>query len=338
MLSLNKTDTGTRPAHAEWLDFLWLELTEKCNLACQHCYVSSSPSLPLYRRMAHANWLEAIHDASVLGCKSLQFIGGEPMLYPRLEELIVAARDEGMELLEIYTNGTPVSNEWARKLRHYEVNVACSVYASDARIHDHVTQKPGSFDRTIAALRQLTQNGVPVRVGFIEMEANAGAFEDTRHFLLSIGVNDVGHDFTRGFGRAAKQAKSSNSFEGLCGQCWKGRLCITSAGDVYPCIMSRSFKVGNVVDDGLRGVLRAHPLQSFRLDMKAWSNTRIAGEESCRPDGPCPPDSGDCAPMFCSPENPGPPCTPDRPACGPVRICGPEGPCKPRTPCRPDVA
>lgn len=340
MLNLTKTTKETRQAPAEWLDFLWLELTEKCNLTCQHCYVNSSPDLPLHKRMAHANWLEAIRDASALGCKSLQFIGGEPMLYPRLEELIKAARDEGIELIEIYTNGTPVSNEWAQKLRDYKVNVACSIYASEARVHDTVTMKPGSFDRTITGLQRLAQNSVPVRVGFIEMDANAGAFDETRRFLSSIGIENVQHDFTRGFGRAAQLTKSNDPFDGLCGQCWKGRLCITSAGDAHPCIMSRSFKMGNVIDDGLVGVMRSNALRSFRLDMKTRSDASLASGTDCRPDGPCPPDSGDCPPMFCSPENPGPSCTPDRPCTPQVgpKPCRPLRPCQPTTPCTPDIA
>lgn len=337
MFSSTKTSKDMHQRNPEWLDFLWLELTERCNLTCQHCYVSSSPDLPLHRRMTHSNWLETIHEASALGCKSLQFIGGEPMLYPRLEELITTARVEGMEFIEIYTNGTPVSEEWARKLHYYRVNVACSVYAPEARVHDMITQKPGSFDRTIAALQRLVKNSIPVRIGFIEMDANAGAFNKTQRFLSDLGIEDVQHDFTRGFGRAAQLTKSNDPFDGLCGQCWKGRLCITSAGDVYPCIMSRSFKMGNIIDDGLVGTLRSNALQSFRLDMKVRNNNRLVGGADYITNGPCAPDSGDCKPIFCKPENPTPPCTPDRPECRPGRICRPEGPCQPSTPCVPDT-
>lgn len=319
MLSLTKTTKDTDTIQTGWLDFLWLELTQKCNLTCQHCYVSSSPDLPLHQRMTHADWLKAICDARALGCKSLQFIGGEPMLYPRLGDLIAAVRDGGIDFVELYTNGTPVSEKWARKLRDYDVNVACSIYASEARVHDAVTQKAGSFDRTIAALQRLAQHGVPVRVGFIEMDANAGTFDQTRRFLSRIGIEDVQHDYTRGFGRAARLTKSNDPFSGLCGQCWKGRLCITSTGDAYPCIMSRSFKIGNVIDDGLGGIVRSNALQSFRSDMKARNDAHLVGGTDCGPDGPCPPDSGDCGPIFCGPTcAPDPPCNPDHQGCVPT--------------------
>ncbi len=337
MLSSIDTNKETLSARSEWLDFLWLELTEKCNLSCQHCYVSSSPNLPLFRRMAHENWLDAIREASALGCKSLQFIGGEPILYPRLDELIVAARNEQMDFVEIYTNGTPLSEKWVRKLRDYEVNVACSVYAAEARIHDSVTQKPGSFARTIAALQRLVQSRVPVRVGFIEMSANAGTFDETRRFLAAIGIDDVQHDFERGFGRAAQRTKNTDPFSDLCGQCWKGRLCITSTGDAYPCIMSRSFKMGNVIDDGLAATVRSNELRSFRLDMMARSGCSHAigtdgklSEEGNSTD--CRPDKPECRPTRCKPENPDPThCRPER--CKPIGY-----PCRPENPCTPQIA
>lgn len=341
MHSSTSTAEGFLSTRSEWLDFLWLELTEKCNLTCQHCYVSSSPNLPLFKRMTHANWLETIRDASALGCKSLQFIGGEPMLYPRLDELIVAARNERMEFVEIYTNGTPLTEKWARKLRDYEVSVACSVYAAEARIHDEVTQKPGSFNRTIAALQRLVESRVPVRVGYIEMNANVGSFDETRRFLAGIGVDDVTQDFSRGFGRAAQPTKNAAPYDGLCGQCWKGKLCVTSAGDAYPCIMSRSFTMGNVIDDGLSATVRSNALRSFRLDMMARTDFTLAEcrPESCAPDGGCRPNLPECHPSFCRPADPPPvPCTPDRPNCRPDRICRPEGPCKPNSPCHPDIA
>jgi MoaA/NifB/PqqE/SkfB family radical SAM enzyme len=33
------------------LHFLWLEITQKCNLSCVHCYADSTPHQPLFGAM-----------------------------------------------------------------------------------------------------------------------------------------------------------------------------------------------------------------------------------------------------------------------------------------------
>ena len=80
----------------EWLirglEFLWLELTGRCNLECLHCYADSGPQRPAYESMQLEDWKGVLREASELGCKSVQFIGGEPALYPNLCELIQIGR------------------------------------------------------------------------------------------------------------------------------------------------------------------------------------------------------------------------------------------------------
>ncbi|HEX2341721.1 MAG TPA: radical SAM protein, partial [Vicinamibacterales bacterium] len=68
----------------EGLSFLWLEITQRCNLACVHCYADSSPHLPLTERMTFSDWCRVMDEARTMGCRRLQFIGGEPTIHPDL--------------------------------------------------------------------------------------------------------------------------------------------------------------------------------------------------------------------------------------------------------------
>ena len=88
------------------LDFVWLEITQKCNLTCIHCYAESSPQRPLKGEMKLDDWLKVITEASELGCKSLQFIGGEVTLHPHLPVMIEFASQKGFKFIEIFTNAT----------------------------------------------------------------------------------------------------------------------------------------------------------------------------------------------------------------------------------------
>jgi MoaA/NifB/PqqE/SkfB family radical SAM enzyme len=74
------------------LNMLWLELTPRCSLQCVHCYADSGPDRPLYSGLGRDDWAKALRQASDLGCKRVQFIGGEPTLHPALSDLVASER------------------------------------------------------------------------------------------------------------------------------------------------------------------------------------------------------------------------------------------------------
>lgn len=91
------------------LSLLWLEITRTCNWNCLHCYSDSGPHVPLRDQVSDDRWLELLAEAAQLGCKAVQFIGGEPTAHPLLPDLIRKARTEGIEDIEVYTNASRLS-------------------------------------------------------------------------------------------------------------------------------------------------------------------------------------------------------------------------------------
>src|SRR5713226_7179053 len=88
----------------EGLNFLWLEITRRCNLTCEHCYASSGPGLPLIERMECADWCQVLDEARAVGCRRVQFIGGEPTVHPDLGRLLEHATRVGFRHCEVFTN------------------------------------------------------------------------------------------------------------------------------------------------------------------------------------------------------------------------------------------
>lgn len=245
------------------LDFIWLEITPKCNLKCVHCYADSGPKRVLSDGLNLADWYDVMKEASQLGCKKLQFIGGEPTAHPDLGDLITEARKLGFSTVEVYTNGTTIGANLKAVLKQQRVNLAFSIYGADAPIHDSVTTVSGSFDRTIACIKWALASDLTVRVGFIKMPQNTGSWIHTKHMLQEIGVKSIGIDNVRGVGRGSVQANFNSPMEELCGQCWRGKLCVTSSGDIFPCVFSRFAKVGRF-EQGLATTLRSAELSYFR--------------------------------------------------------------------------
>src|SRR5687767_1018146 len=84
------------------LNFLWLEITRRCNLTCAHCYVDSGPGLPLTEGMQFDDWCRVMDEARAEGCRRVQFIGGEPTLHPDLPALLGHAARAGFSQCEVF--------------------------------------------------------------------------------------------------------------------------------------------------------------------------------------------------------------------------------------------
>jgi uncharacterized Fe-S cluster-containing radical SAM superfamily protein len=303
------------------LSFLWLELTGKCNLECVHCYADSGPRHPLIDQMKTSDWTRLIEEAAHIGCKTLQFIGGEPTLHPDLGQLCAIARDLGIREIEVFTNATRLDETLLDCFRDHKVGVASSFYSCDPNTHDLITGRPRSWAKTVRGFHKVIAAGIPLRVGVIEMDQNRAHCDEALGFLRSIGVRRVRVDRIRGVGRGLVQVtccgEEDSPFDQLCGQCWKGRLCVDPSGMAYPCVMARRWPIADV-RDGLAKVLASASLAHFRdefrdrqRDPAALAVPQRSGRAGCSPD-----DDSDCYPNSS--------CGPDE--CNPVEGCSPNEP------------
>ena len=290
------------------LDFLWLELTNQCNLQCVHCYARSGPRTGDRDTLEKQDYIDLLDEAYDLGCRRVQFIGGEPTLNRDLESLIVHADEKGFDLIEVFTNLTRLTEPLAALFKTRRVHVATSVYANVAGIHDRITTVPGSFARTIANLKKLVAAGVPVRAGLIQMEDNQHVVDETLAFLRELGVWNAGFDGLRKIGRGACSSESQMSE--LCGQCAGAKLCIGPDGLVSPCIMSKAWSVGLLSETTLSEITRSEKLLTTRRAIHSAVQSKHYGEcvpQYCGPGSTCAPATGPgpCGPSGCQICHPG---------------------------------
>src|SRR2546422_9230359 len=97
------TTASQRPDESSpTLDFVWLELTNRCNLQCVHCYTESGPTTGEKDILNEDDYLDLIKQIYDLGCHKLQFIGGEPTLNRSLPKLIETAFYKQFEFIEVF--------------------------------------------------------------------------------------------------------------------------------------------------------------------------------------------------------------------------------------------
>jgi len=265
------------------LRFLWLELTERCNLRCVHCYAGSGPGLK-DGPMRFEDHRRILREAAEAGCRRVQFTGGEALLDPDLPALVDEARALGFEWQEVYSNGTLLNEERVHFLRDRQVRVAVSFYSNLEGVHERITQVPGSFRRTVEGIRALVRAGVPVRAGLIRMRHNQDDTQGAIDLLVSLGVprDRITVDDVRPTGRGCGDTMAPAEGRPLmtappggtdiqveegevlgCRTCWSGKITVSPSGDVYPCIFSRELPVGNVLHGSLGPVLAGESLQDL---------------------------------------------------------------------------
>src|SRR5712691_3636805 len=281
------------------LRFLWLEITGKCQLACEHCYADSGPK-GTNGVMTVEDWQRVIDEATTLGVERVQFIGGEPTLHPGLADLISYALGIGIGV-EVFSNLVHVTPALWEAFQQPGVSLATSYYSPNADEHNAITRRR-SHDKTLANIREALRRGITLRVGVIGMREGqqvGGAVTELR----DLGVADVGVDYLRQVGRGVRDNNPSTAQ--LCGACGQGNAAVSPTGVLWPCIMSRWMGMGNVRETSLAHILDGSEAAAVNEELRRAFAARCESNRhsrSCNPDrNPYRLSGETCFPNGCTP-------------------------------------
>lgn len=161
------------------------DLTYRCNERCVHCYLDHED----YGEMDTAEVLRVLEELAAAGTLFLTFSGGEIFLRKDFFELLEAARRLHFDL-NLKTNGMLVTSERAARLKQLGVaKMQISIYSADGAVHDAITKVPGSFTRSIEAVRRLKQQGLSVKIACSLMKQNVGGHEAVLQLADELGVD-----------------------------------------------------------------------------------------------------------------------------------------------------
>lgn len=187
-----------RKLHAEAaaappLDQLYVHLTEGCNLACSHCWISPPHEGDgTATRMLQPRVFEAIvAEAKPLGLSRVKLTGGEPLLHPQLGEILAVIRREALGLT-IETNGVLCTDEIAAAIALCrDPSVSVSFDGACAATHERIRGVAGCFDRSLAGARALVRAGLETRLIMTLQRSNAGEAEDLVRLARVLGASAV---------------------------------------------------------------------------------------------------------------------------------------------------
>lgn len=114
-----------------------LHVTEHCNLRCAHC-CNTSPYLP-EKTLSPEQIARTLHTmAGVLHADVFKIMGGEPLLHPRITEVLRVVRESGIgDVVRLFTNGLLLSkmdDDFWRALDHLTISSYSSAPVKPAHL------------------------------------------------------------------------------------------------------------------------------------------------------------------------------------------------------------
>ena len=134
-----------------------LEITQRCNMRCVHCYNASGDDEPGTLRLEEI--MRALSELAALGTTSVSFAGGEPLMRVDLDEMVAAASRMGISA-GIASNGFALTPARVDQLaKHGLGTVQISLDYPDER-HDVFRRRTAAFTHAEAAIRNAAARGL----------------------------------------------------------------------------------------------------------------------------------------------------------------------------------
>jgi AdoMet-dependent heme synthase len=187
------------------LNIYW-EMTQACSLACRHCRLSAMPC-PSPDELNFEHSVAFLHQIPEFGepLPHLILTGGDPLERADLFLLIEEASRLGIGV-SITPAATPMLTRDAlgRLKAHGIEGLGLSLDGSTAARHDDLRRVPGTFDRTMQAIRWAQELEIPLQVNTLasaetvkdipeiyELLQDSGVARWSLFFLISVGRGTV---------------------------------------------------------------------------------------------------------------------------------------------------
>lgn len=278
------------------MEKLYIELTNRCNLKCAHCYNDSNNGICF--DLPFDNITDMLEYAKECKLKSIALSGGEALLYPHISDVFEKCKELELDVL-LLTNGTYFENEkYFNILFKYLPDIQVSLDGPDANSNDKI-RGSGNFERAISFIKRLKKYNYPRRitVNTVLNEHTVHVYRDMLTVCSSLGVDELTYSFLTMAGRAKSNVlpiadsdfynvvKDINTNikpnpDNKCQGVGVNHLCsltsvhdsiiklqpkVTFKGEVFPCQMQHNseYMIGNINTHTLKQILDSNDVRRF---------------------------------------------------------------------------
>lgn len=174
----------------ESIGIVRIEYDYNCNMTCEHCCIKGFQGGQVKRKMTIADVKELSRQADELGLARFVITGGEPLLFPDLEELVQAI-DPKKFYINMDTNAWLLDLDkakWLKKIGIDRVQISLDNFYPE--LHDKFRNKPGSHARVLSALDFVKEAGLDINITTVVDKIRLHSEELTK-FLEFTTANNV---------------------------------------------------------------------------------------------------------------------------------------------------
>jgi SynChlorMet cassette radical SAM/SPASM protein ScmE len=166
-----------------------LNLTNRCNLSCLYCGVSSTKNEP--GDLSLEEWKSVIDELARIKVFHLLLSGGEPFTRPDLLQMLEHISAYPFRI-SINTNGTLFDEEVLSFLSVFKRldDVQVSLDGAMPVVHDRIRGK-GSFERSMEGVRQLERRHIPFGFFVVVCRNNKDHLEEILKLSAALGASRV---------------------------------------------------------------------------------------------------------------------------------------------------
>ncbi|MDY0361383.1 MAG: radical SAM protein [Desulforegulaceae bacterium] len=191
-----------------------IELTERCNNNCIHCYINQPENDEELKKkeLSTQRLKEIIKEIADLGCLSIRFTGGEPLLRKDFKELYLFTRRQGLKVV-LFTNATLIDEELVSLFVKYPPGdkIEITLYGTDEKSYQKAAGVKGNFKKAINGINLLEKNNISFIVKGIYFSGREKQAQSLINYSRHIPYMDDMPSFSMNFDlRARRDSKEKN--------------------------------------------------------------------------------------------------------------------------------
>lgn len=267
------------------LETLWINTGTLCNLACENCYIESSPTndqLSFITFEEVKTFLDEIEEQK-LGTKNISFTGGEPFLNKEMLPIITLCLDRGFNVL-VLTNAYRAIDKHFRALdelnrtfkNQFSLRISLDHYTEEAHEKERGSN---TFKRTLTTIKSLFD------LGFTLSIAGRSLFNESSTVALDgyqqvINEYNIDLDLSKGDNIVIfPEMSTEKDVPEITTACWdilnvhphqqmcsNERMVVKRKGDTLPVVLpctliayDESFILGNTLVESFQRIYLNHP-------------------------------------------------------------------------------
>lgn len=267
----------------ESIEVAWIEVNTDCNFKCIHCYVDGVHMTEM-TRITFDDFKLAVDRILEYGIQRIHIIGGEPLIHPEFWKMMKYALPK-FNFSVLFTNAYLLNEHSIRELKELGLTeIDISLYSTIESEHEKVTQKKGSFAKTLSVIKLIEESGIVCHIATVRVPGiNIGK----PYYSESENASVQHFDYMRASGRGlckweanelllGNKAITSNIIKRKVDpqkvlykmkyhNCFGRYIRINPELNMYPCTMEQRFCHGNIRENSIDELLKDN-IRTFNKD------------------------------------------------------------------------